>query len=96
MLTSAFASYLVGQDLDKSQSEQKELLQALAAAKAERDRMAAKLGLLSARMDELLLAPEPSRWGAVLLHYLGAPLGMLASRSAGAIQSVRPRSSRRR
>jgi voltage-gated potassium channel len=54
VLTATFASYFVGQDLDKTQAEREELRQELATAKAERDSMATKLDLLSAQMDELL------------------------------------------
>jgi voltage-gated potassium channel len=54
VLTATFASYFVGQDLDKTQSEREEFRQELALAKADRDWLSAKLDLLSAQMGELL------------------------------------------
>jgi voltage-gated potassium channel len=54
LLTATFASYFVGQQVDKSQAEREELRQELAAAKVDRDRLAATLDRLSGQMDELL------------------------------------------
>jgi voltage-gated potassium channel len=54
VLTATFASYFVGQEVDKSQAEREELRQELATAKVDRDRMATKLDQLSAQMDDLL------------------------------------------
>jgi voltage-gated potassium channel len=54
VLTATFASYFVGQEVDKSQAERDELRQELPAAKMDRDRFAATLDRLSGQMDELL------------------------------------------
>jgi voltage-gated potassium channel len=54
VLTATFASYFVGQGVDKSDAEREELRQELVAARVERDRMAARLDRLSEQMDELL------------------------------------------
>jgi voltage-gated potassium channel len=60
VLTATFASYFVGQDLDKTQAEREELRQELAAARSERDRLSTKLDLLSAQMDEFLRRTLPT------------------------------------
>ncbi len=60
VLTATFASYFVGQDLDKNKSDQDDLRQELATAKADRDRLATKLDLLSAQVDELLRRTLPT------------------------------------
>jgi voltage-gated potassium channel len=60
VLTATFASYFVGQDLDMAKSDQDDLRQELAVARTERDRLATKLDLLSAQMDELLRRTSPT------------------------------------
>jgi voltage-gated potassium channel len=60
VLTATFASYFVGQGVEKSDAERKELRQELAAARVDRDRMAAKLDRLSEQMDELLRGSSAS------------------------------------
>jgi hypothetical protein len=60
VLTATFASYFVGQDLDKAQADREGLRQELTAAKADRDRLATKLDLLSAQMGELLRRTVPT------------------------------------
>jgi voltage-gated potassium channel len=54
VLTATFASYFVGQDMDKAQADREALRQELAAAELDRDRMAAALDRLSGQMEELL------------------------------------------
>jgi voltage-gated potassium channel len=73
VLTATFASYFVGQDADKSQAEREELRQELAAAKVDRDRMAATLDRLSGQMDELLRRSSGDNLGRLA----GRPNGKL-------------------
>lgn len=54
VLTATFASYFVGQDLDKAKAERGELRQELEEARLDRDRLETKLDALSAQMGELL------------------------------------------
>jgi voltage-gated potassium channel len=60
VLTATFASYFVGQDLDKAKDEREAIRRELEAAQADRDRLASKLDLISAQMDELLRRTSPN------------------------------------
>ena len=54
VLTATFASYFVGQGIDKAQGERDAMWAELEIAKFEHDRLSAKLDRLSDQMDELL------------------------------------------